>query len=151
MKSIVGLYIAWLIAAVMLAMAVTSPPSINFAHAQRSYSYTHRQFRSHSYGHSYYSHRNDFYTLLRWVCCAAFAYSAITAFQMKRVRWTWIFGSLAVLFNPLAPVYLQRATWQIVDWGAIGVIVVAAIVFWRKKPSIGVVPNDKLPPLPKLT
>jgi len=23
--------------------------------------------------------------------------------------WTWIFGILAALFNPIAPVYLQRA------------------------------------------
>jgi hypothetical protein len=132
MKRIVGLYVAWLIALVMLAMAVTAPPSINFAQPQRSYSYAHRPFRSHSYGRSYYRHGNDFYTLLRWVCCAAFVCSAITVFQMKRVAWVWIFATLAVLFNPLAPVYLQRATWQIVDWGAIGVIVVAAIVFWRE-------------------
>jgi hypothetical protein len=133
MKRIVGPYIAWLIAAVMLVMTVIGPPSINFAHSQRRYSYTHRPFRSHSYGRSYYSHRNDFYTLLRWVCCAAFVYSAITAFQMKRIAWTWVFGILAVLFNPIAPVYLQHATWRIIDWAAIGVIVIAAIVFWRHK------------------
>jgi hypothetical protein len=52
---------------------------------------------------------------------------------MKRAAWTWVFGLLAVLFNPLAPVHLQRATWQIVDSGAIGVIVIAAVVFWRDK------------------
>jgi hypothetical protein len=50
---------------------------------------------------------------------------------MKRVAWAWIFGILAVLFNPLAPIYLQRATWQIIDSAAIGVIVTAAIFFWR--------------------
>jgi hypothetical protein len=132
---IVGLYIAWLLAVVMLAMAVTSPPAISFGHTSRTYSYSGRASRFHSYGRSYYSQRKDFYTLLRWVCCAAFAYSAIAAFQMKRVEWTWIFGILAVLFNPLAPVYLQRATWQIIDWAAIGVLVVAAIVFWRLRSS----------------
>jgi hypothetical protein len=52
---------------------------------------------------------------------------------MKRIAWTWIFGVLAVLFNPIAPVYLQRATWQIIDWATIGVVVIAAIVFWRHK------------------
>ena len=74
--------------------------------------------------------------MLRWICCAAFAYSAITAIQMKRVAWAWIFGILAVLFNPLVLVHLQRATWQIVDWGAIGVIVIAVIVFWRGKETV---------------
>ncbi len=81
--------------------------------------------------------RESFYTLLRWVCCAAFAYSAIAAFQLKRIRWTWIFGILAALFNPITPVHLQRDTWQIVDWFAIAVMVIAAVVFWRgnKRPS----------------
>jgi hypothetical protein len=51
------------------------------------------------------------------------------------VPWVWIFGVLAALFNPILPVHLQRDTWQIVDWGAIGVIVVAAISFsphWKE-------------------
>ena len=131
-RRIFGLYIAWLIAAVMLTVAVIGPPAINLGYTPRTYSYSSgRASRSHSYGRSYYSQRKDFYTLLRWVCCAAFAYSAIAAFQMKRAAWTWIFGVLAVLFNPLAPVYLQRATWQIIDWATIGLLVIAAVFFWR--------------------
>lgn len=50
---------------------------------------------------------------------------------MRRVVWTWTFGMLAVLFNPIAPVYLQRSTWQILDYLAIAVIVLAGIVFAR--------------------
>ncbi|SRR6266568_6266369 len=134
MKRIVGLYVAWLIAVVMLAVAIIGPPAINFGYAPRTYSYSSgRASRSHSHGHGYYSQRKDFYTLLRWVCCAAFAYSALTAFQMKRSAWTWIFAVLAVLFNPLAPFYLRRPTWQIIDWTSIAVIVFAAIIFWRDK------------------
>jgi Family of unknown function (DUF6804) len=52
---------------------------------------------------------------------------------MKRFAWTWIFAVLAVLFNPLAPFYVQRQTWQIIDWASIAVIVFAAIIFWREK------------------
>jgi len=133
---IVGLYVAWLIAAVMLVAAVTSPPAINLGLSPRTSGYRAHNFRAHRYGRSYYSQRRDFYTLLRWVCCAVFAYSGFTAFQMKRVAWTWIFGVLAVLFNPLAPVYLQRATWQIIDWAAIVVIVIAAVAFWRPSSSL---------------
>src|SRR5213594_815363 len=102
MKSVVILYIAWLIAAGMLTVAVIGPPAINFGYTPRAYSYTGRGSRSHSYARSYYSQRKDFYTLLRWVCCASFAYSAIAAFQMKRIAWTWIFAVLAVLFKQLA-------------------------------------------------
>jgi Family of unknown function (DUF6804) len=50
---------------------------------------------------------------------------------MKRLAWAWIFGILAALFNPLVPIYLQRATWQIIDSAAIGVIVTAAIFLSR--------------------
>jgi hypothetical protein len=103
MKRTAGLYVAWLAAAVMLFFAVTG------------------------------RHPYSFYTLLRWICCAAFAYSAFTASEKNRVAWVWIFGVLAVLFNPIVPVHLQRDTWQIVDWGTIGVIVIAATFFWRDK------------------
>jgi hypothetical protein len=78
-----------------------------------------------------YRHPYSFYALLRWICCAAFAYAAFMASEKNRVLWLWIFGVLAVLFNPIIPVHLQRDTWQIVDWGALGVIVIAVVAFWR--------------------
>jgi hypothetical protein len=91
-STILLLYIAWLIAAVMLV----------FAAAQKQ--------------------PDNFYTLLRWICCAVFAYSAVTSFRMKRVLWLWIFAALAVLFNPIflsfgiaacgsRPIGFQSARW----------------------------------------
>lgn len=102
-KHTAGVYVAWLLAVVMLGFAVSG------------------------------RHPYSFYVLLRWICCGAFAYSAFTASEKNRVTWAWVFGLLAVLFNPVVPVHLQRDTWQIVDWGTIGVIVIAAIFFWRGK------------------
>jgi hypothetical protein len=134
MKQIVGLYLAWLIAVVMLAFAVVGSPSINFGPHAGTY-FSARASRSHSHGRGYHRQRNDFYTLLRWICCAAFAYSAFTAFQMKHVAWTCIFAVLTVLFNPLAPFYLQRQTWQVIDWASIAVILLAAVIFWRRRSS----------------
>ena len=100
MKRTLGLYIAWLVATVILVFAVTG---------------------RHPYG---------FYTLLRWICCAAFAYSAFTAQEKNRVAWVWVFGVLAVLFNPIVPLHFQRDTWQMIDWVTIGVIVVGGVAFW---------------------
>jgi hypothetical protein len=100
MKRTPSLYVAWLVATVMLVLAVT--------------------------GKSPYS----FYTLLRWICCAAFAYSAFTAHERNRVAWVWIFGGLAMLFNPIVPLHFQRDTWQMIDWVTIAVIVVAGVAFW---------------------
>jgi threonine/homoserine/homoserine lactone efflux protein len=52
-STILLLYIAWLIAAVMLVFAAGEKQP------------------------------DSFYTMLRWVCCAVFVYSAVTSFQMK--------------------------------------------------------------------
>jgi len=100
MKRTFGLYVAWLVATVMLVLAVTG---------------------RHPYG---------FYTLLRWVCCAAFAFSAFTASEKNRVAWAWIFGVLAALYNPIFRVHLDRSTWIGVNWFTIGAVVIAAVFFW---------------------
>jgi Family of unknown function (DUF6804) len=86
MKRIAGLYIAWLVAAGMLVYAVIE------------------------------NHPYSYYTLLGWICCAIFAYSAVSAFEMNRVAWTWIFGVLAGLYNPIFRVHLDRSTWIGVNW-----------------------------------
>ena len=100
-SAILLLYIAWLIAAVMLV----------FAAAQKQ--------------------PDSFYTLLRWICCAVFAYSAVTSFQVKRVLWLGLFAVLAVLFNPIFPLGLDRTQWIVADWFSIGAVVIAAFVFWK--------------------
>ena len=78
-KRIAGLYIAWLVAAVLLVFAATG------------------------------RHPYNFYTALRWICCAVFVYSAFTAREKNRVAWTWIFGALAVLSlrgrKQIAPIF----------------------------------------------
>ena len=79
------------------------------------------------------NHPYSYYTLLRWICCAVFAYSAVSAFEMNRVIWTWIFGILATLYNPIFRVHLDRNTWVGVNWFTIGAIAVAAALFWRSK------------------
>jgi hypothetical protein len=76
-------------------------------------------------------HPYTFYTLLRWICCPIFAYSAVSAHESKCVPWTWIFGALAVVYNPIFRVHLDRSTWIGVNWFTVGVIVIASIVFWR--------------------
>jgi hypothetical protein len=98
-STILLLYIVWVIAAVMLVFAAVEKQP------------------------------DSFYTLLRWVCCAVFAYSAVTSFQMKRLLWLCIFGVLAVLFNPISPLGLDRNSWIVADWFSIGVMVIAAVIY----------------------
>src|SRR5439155_25796767 len=93
------LYIAWLIVAVILV----------FAAAEKQ--------------------PDSFYTLLRWICCAVFAYSAFASFQMKCLLWLCIFGVLAGLFNPISPLGLDRNSWIVADLFSIGAMVSAAFIF----------------------
>ncbi len=57
-----------------------------------------------------------FFTLLRFVVFAATAYIAWMAYKQKREKWVWIFGFLAVLFNPFSPIYLNRDIWSVIDF-----------------------------------
>ena len=63
-----------------------------------------------------------YYQILRWVVCGVGAYSAYRAYESGHTGWAWVFGIVAVLFNPIMPFYLERGTWQILD-------LVAAIPF----------------------
>jgi len=96
------LYIAWLIVAVILV----------FAAAEKQ--------------------PDSFYTLLRWICCAVFAYSAVASFQTKRLLWLCIFGVLAVLFNPIFPLGLDRNSWIVADSFSICAMVMAAFIFRKE-------------------
>ena len=40
--------------------------------------------------------------------------------------WIWIFGFLAVLFNPFFPIYLNRDLWSVIDL-ATGLFLVASV------------------------
>jgi hypothetical protein len=44
------------------------------------------------------------------------------AYEQGKTAWAWIFGIIAVLFNPVAPIYLARETWSVID------LIVAAIL-----------------------
>src|SRR2546426_5413286 len=101
-STILLLYIAWLIAAVMLVFAAVEKQP------------------------------DSFYALLRWICCAVFVYSAVASFQMKRLLWLCIFGVLAVLFNSISPLGLDRNSWIVADWVLIGAMAIAPFIFWKR-------------------
>lgn len=63
-----------------------------------------------------------YFTLLRWVTAASAALFAFAGYKAKNPWVLWTFSFLAVLFNPLAPVYLTREIWLPID-------VLAAIAF----------------------
>lgn len=57
-----------------------------------------------------------YYTLSRLVVCAAALYFATSFYKKKDNTNLWIFGFIAILYNPIIPVYLyEKAIWIIVN------------------------------------
>jgi hypothetical protein len=61
-----------------------------------------------------------YYTLLRFVVCVAAAFLAWKHYASAHGigAWTVGLGLMAILFNPLVPVYLSRGAWAPIDIGA---------------------------------
>lgn len=56
-----------------------------------------------------------YYQILRWVVCGASAWSVYLAIQTDKNGWAWTLGTIAVLFNPILPIYLTRDIWSFLD------------------------------------
>lgn len=64
-----------------------------------------------------------YYQILREVVTITAVIGAIMAFNENKQAWVWILGIVAVVFNPIAPLYLAKETWAVIDF-------VAAIVMF---------------------
>ena len=56
-----------------------------------------------------------YYQLLRLVVCGVAVFVAFTALNWQKLWVTWLFGFIAILFNPLFPIHLTREIWQPID------------------------------------
>ena len=56
-----------------------------------------------------------YYILLRWVVTGAALFVLWIAYELKKKTWPWIMGAIAILFNPIASIYLDKGTWVIID------------------------------------
>ena len=63
-----------------------------------------------------------YYQLLRFVVCGVSVYVSFMAYNWQKMWATWLFGFIAVLFNPLIPIHLPREIWQPID-------IICAILF----------------------
>ncbi|MCC6343602.1 MAG: hypothetical protein IT166_15460 [Bryobacterales bacterium] len=93
----------------------------------------------------------DYYTVLRWAVCIAGAYGSYRAFNGGNRTWAWIFGSLAVLFNPVAPLHFTRKTWNLLDVLAATVLLLSPVVTGnrvRRADRCGACAVDPAPRIP---
>ena len=77
-------------------------------------------------------HPYGYYTLLRFVVCGVSAYGANFSAQLRRNNWAWIFGIVALLFNPIIPIHLNRDIWAFIDSG-VGVLFLVSLFVVRKQ------------------
>lgn len=56
-----------------------------------------------------------YYTLLRLVVCGVFAFATFLTADRKYKILPWVFGLVALLFNPIVEVHLSKRLWVLVD------------------------------------
>ena len=90
-----------------------------------------------------------YYTLVRILATVVFGIYAYKCYEAKKEGMTWVFLTLALLFQPFAKVGLGRTVWIIIDViVAVGLI---ALFFWEwkygkdaKRDSIPVAPDNSI-------
>lgn len=68
-----------------------------------------------------------FYTFLRIAVCLCACVLAHAFHKARRRVWTAGMIGLAILFNPLIPVYLKRSDWAIIDIAAAGLFLLSGL------------------------
>ena len=67
-----------------------------------------------------------YYILLKLVVCGGFGYLATTAYSRGvRGGWLWLLGGIAVLYNPIVRLPMEREIWTFADFATIAVLVVS--------------------------
>ena len=56
-----------------------------------------------------------YFQLLRLVVTGVAFYNAYTAHESKNKAWVVIMGAIAILFNPLFPIHLDKEVWVVLD------------------------------------
>ena len=79
-------------------------------------------------------HPYGYYKLLRFVVSGVTVYGVYIGAKFEKIGWVLTFGIIAILFNPLIPIYLRRGTWQFIDL-AVAVLLLISIFLLRKSQS----------------
>jgi len=67
----------------------------------------------------------SYYQFLRWAIVIIAGYTAYTAYNTRKTGWAWVFGVMAILFNPIMPFYFSKDTWQLIDFCSAVIFVVS--------------------------
>lgn len=77
----------------------------------------------------------DVFVLVRWAGTAMAVWMAVVAGQQHRTPWVVLFVAMAILFNPIIPIYSTREFWQPVDFVSVILFWVAGVRLRASKPA----------------
>lgn len=63
-----------------------------------------------------------YYVLLRLVATVVFAWAAYVSATRKHRILPWLYGFLALLFNPFVKVFLPKDLWAVIDVAAVAIL-----------------------------
>jgi len=56
-----------------------------------------------------------YYTLLRLVVCITVVLLAWQCYIKQKISWVWLLGFIALIFNPVFPLYFEKGLWIVID------------------------------------
>jgi hypothetical protein len=74
---------------------------------------------------------------MRLVVSATAIYVIAITVKSGQTWGAWLYGIIALLFNPLIPIHLTRGVWQPLDFLAATALVVAAFMIRRREAGAG--------------
>jgi hypothetical protein len=75
-----------------------------------------------------------YYQLTRFIALLAFSFLSFKSFEKHQKYSAFIYGALAILFQPIVKIYLGRVIWNVVDvLVGIGLIIT---ILWNGKREI---------------
>jgi len=57
-----------------------------------------------------------YYVILRWIVSGIAVFVWWVASELGRKEWSWLMIGIAILFNPLVPIHLDKETWVVIDF-----------------------------------
>lgn len=57
-----------------------------------------------------------YYILLRWVITVSAIFLVWVAYNLKKTFWVYSMVIIAILFNPIVPIYLNKEIWVVIDF-----------------------------------
>lgn len=57
-----------------------------------------------------------YYVFLRWIVTGVAIFVLWTAYNLKKQGWLWLMVGIAILFNPIIPIHLDKGMWMVIDF-----------------------------------